>query len=45
MNTTAKIARFEIKDVVRSRWLIGYALFFLVVTDALLRFGSGRRHC
>ena len=43
MNTTAKIARFEIKDVVRSRWLIGYALFFLVVTDALLRFGSGEK--
>jgi Cu-processing system permease protein len=43
MNTMAKIARFEIKDVVRSRWLIGYALFFLVVTDALLRFGSGEK--
>jgi Cu-processing system permease protein len=43
MNTTAKIARFEVQDVVRSRWLIGYALFFLVVTDALLRFGSGEK--
>jgi Cu-processing system permease protein len=43
MNTTTKIARFEVQDVLRSRWLIGYALFFLVVTDALLRFGSGEK--
>jgi Cu-processing system permease protein len=43
MNRTAKIARFEVQDVLRSRWLIGYALFFLVVTDALLRFGDGEK--
>ncbi|MEO7501108.1 MAG: ABC transporter permease subunit [Gemmatimonadaceae bacterium] len=41
MSATAKIAAFEVRDVLRSRWLIGYALFFLVVTDVLLRFGSG----
>ncbi len=41
MKTTGKIAAFEVRDVLRSRWLIGYALFFFVVTDALLRFGTG----
>ncbi|HYN80018.1 MAG TPA: ABC transporter permease subunit [Gemmatimonadaceae bacterium] len=43
MSPTAKIAAFEVRDVLRSRWLIGYALFFLVVTDALLRFGSSEK--
>ena len=43
MSATAKIAAFEVRDVLRSRWLIGYALFFLVVTDVLLRFGSGEK--
>lgn len=41
MRTTAKVAGYEIRDVIRSRWLIGYALFFLVITDALFRFGGG----
>ena len=40
-SVTAKIVKFELRDVVRSRWLIAYALFFLVATDALLRFGGG----
>lgn len=43
MTTTGKIAAFEVRDVLGSRWLIGYALFFLAVTDALLRFGSGEK--
>lgn len=43
MSATAKIAAFEVRDVLRSRWLIGYALFFLAVTDVLLRFGSGEK--
>jgi Cu-processing system permease protein len=31
-------------DVLRNRWIVGYALFFLVVTDALLRLdGTGAR--
>ena len=29
MKTIAKVAGYEIRDVLRSRWLIGYALFFL----------------
>lgn len=40
MSTTAKIARYELRDVARSRWLIGYAAFFLLVTDVLLRFSD-----
>lgn len=41
MRTTAKVAGYELRDVLRSRWLIGYTLFFLVVTDVLFRFGGG----
>ena len=43
MRTTTKIVRYELRDVLRSRSLIAYALFFLVVTDVLLRFGGGAR--
>lgn len=35
------IVKYELSDVVRSRWLVAYTLFFLAVTDALLRFGGG----
>jgi len=41
MNTTAKIVRYEFRDVLRSRALIVYALFFFGLTDVLLRFGGG----
>jgi Cu-processing system permease protein len=37
---TRKIVKYELRDVVRSRWLVAYTLFFLIVTDALLRFGG-----
>jgi Cu-processing system permease protein len=43
MRTTTKIVRYELRDVLRSRSLVAYALFFLVVTDVLLRFGGGAR--
>lgn len=36
----AKVARYELSNIARSRWLVAYALFFLVTTDALLRFGG-----
>ena len=39
--TAAKIAWYEVSNVARSRWLLAYGLFFLVGTDALLRFGGG----
>lgn len=37
----AKILRYELSDVLRSRWALAYAAFFLVVTDVLFRFGGG----
>ena len=39
--TAAKVLRYELQDLRRSRWLVGYALLLLVLTDALLRFGGG----
>jgi Cu-processing system permease protein len=41
MNTTIKIVRYELRDVLRSRSLIAYAVFFFGLTDVLLRFGGG----
>jgi Cu-processing system permease protein len=44
MNITAKITRYELRDVVRSRWVIACVLFFGITTDVLLRFsGSGAK--
>jgi len=36
----AKILKYELRDLVRGRWLPAYALFFLVVTEALFRMGN-----
>jgi Cu-processing system permease protein len=38
--STLKIARYQLQDMVRNRWVLFYGLFFLVVTDALFRFGG-----
>lgn len=38
---TGKITRYELSDVLRSRWLVAYSLFFLVTTELLLRFTGG----
>ncbi len=35
-----KILKYQLRDVFRSRWIIAYALFFLLLTDILFRFGS-----
>lgn len=44
MTTVARLLRYELRNVMRSRWLIGYALLFVLLTDALFRFGgSGSR--
>ena len=43
MNTTLKIIRYELHDVLRSRSLVAYALFFLLASEALLRFGDGAK--
>lgn len=41
---TLKIARYQLQDVLRSRWILFYGVFFLLMTDALFRFGgSGER--
>ena len=40
-HAAVKVAGYELSNVARSRWLLAYALFFLVTTDALLRFGGG----
>ncbi len=37
MNIVLKIAGFALRDLLRNRWSIAYALFFLVVTEGLLR--------
>lgn len=36
-----RLLRYELRDVVRSRWALGYAAFFVVVTDAFFRFSGG----
>ena len=41
MTTTARVLKYEIRDVLRSRTLIVYALFFLVVAELLFRFSGG----
>lgn len=41
MNTTAKIATYELNDVFRSKWAIAYFLFFFLLTEALFRMGGG----
>lgn len=43
-NVTAKLAKYELRDVLRSRWLVVYALFFLALAEGLLRFGGGTTH-
>lgn len=41
MHTTAKIIKYELNDVVRSKGVVLYGVFFLVLTEGLLRFGGG----
>lgn len=38
---TLTIISYQWKDLFRDKWLIGYALIYLVLTDALIRFGGG----
>lgn len=40
MNTTLKVMRFAFFDLLRSRWMIVYTLFFLLTTAGLLYFGD-----
>ncbi|GIV59719.1 MAG: hypothetical protein KatS3mg043_0808 [Rhodothermaceae bacterium] len=46
MHTAAKIIKYELHDVVRSKWVAFYGVFFLLLTEGLLRFGGARpRRC
>lgn len=40
MNTMWKVAGYVVRDLVRSRWLLAYAGFFLASTALLLRFSD-----
>ena len=40
MSTILKVVRYELQNVMRNRWVIAYALFFLVTTELLLRLGG-----
>ncbi|MBX7152012.1 ABC transporter permease [bacterium] len=40
MDGTAKILKYEFHNILRSKWMAGYAIFFLVITDGLFRFAG-----
>ena len=40
MRTIAKVLSYQASDAIRSRWLIGYAVFFGLIADGLLRFSG-----
>ena len=41
MKVVLRVLQHEFNNLRRSRWLIGYALLLLVLSDSLLRFGGG----
>ncbi|HEY7025989.1 MAG TPA: ABC transporter permease subunit [Gemmatimonadales bacterium] len=41
MNTAAKVIRFQLHDLVRNRWLLGYTIVLLGLTSTLLWLGGG----
>lgn len=41
MNTFVQVLRYQTRDVLRSKWILGYGLFFLAITEALFYFGEG----
>ncbi len=41
MKTVTEVIRYQLRDIVRGRWVIAYTAFFLVTTEVLLRFGGG----
>jgi Cu-processing system permease protein len=40
MRLTMRVARYGVRDLVRSRWVLGYAVFVALATFALLRFSD-----
>jgi len=41
---TARLAGIQARDVVRSRWILVYTSFFLLLTEGLLRFSATDEH-
>lgn len=41
MSTATKVLRFQWHDILRNRWVLGYAAILLVLTEALFRLGGG----
>ncbi len=40
MKTIIKIIKYQLRDVLRSKWLIAYTLFFFLITYGLFRFAG-----
>ncbi len=40
MNSMVKVARYQLQDAIRSRWVLIYTLFFLIVTELMIQFGG-----
>jgi len=40
LSSLGKILKYGLYDVLRSRWVLFYGLFFLAATDVLFRFGG-----
>lgn len=40
MRAILKIVRYELENVLRSRWVLAYGVFFLLITEMLLRLGG-----
>ena len=40
MKTLIKIVRYELENVLRSRWVLAYGVFFFLITEMLLRLGG-----
>ncbi len=40
-SSALRLLSYELRDVLRGRWAIAYAAFFLLVTDAFFRFSGG----
>jgi Cu-processing system permease protein len=43
MRTVLRLAEYQLRDVVRSRWVLVYTIFMVLVTDLLLRFSVTQR--
>jgi len=40
MKATLKVFKYQLQDLMRSRWILGYTLLFLLLTGGLFRFGG-----